>query len=408
MDRSGGFPRVQRHDDMVHNTGLHSNVYLRTSITVFGTVAAKSDPQSSLSFVVDNSISASYTPASDLTSDIHHEALWTSPTMSNASHTLVITQTAAQAEGVIFLDYFLYSTPSNAVRSYFIDDRDLRIKYSPAWRQFGSDPDFQHTSQGSTAAGDSFSLEFTGKGISLYGGINNGSVGEVLNASMVIDGGPPVFFVPPIQTAATTTNNLIFDSGALTDGNHTLVVTAENDHTVWADYLLVTPGTALAIAASASGSSQSSPSPSPSPSLSSSPATHSTPIAVIAGAAAAGLVLIALLVAAIFLLRRRKHRREDVPADLPPINALTPTPYTDFVTSGRTPLSASYGYSALAASSNPHLAASSSSSSGDTMAPRLMAGSLPSPNSKRALANAGSSVGADDDLEEPPPEYSEE
>ncbi|KAJ7819770.1 hypothetical protein B0H14DRAFT_1352172 [Mycena olivaceomarginata] len=163
--------------------------------------------------------------------------------MNEGSHTIVITQIAAQTAGVIFLDYIMYNTSSSTVHPYFIDDRDPRIKYTAAWRKFGSDPDFQHTSQGSTFAGDSFSLPFEGKSISYYGGINNGSVGEVLNASIVIDGGPPTFFVPGVQPDAVTTNNLIFNSGDLSEGNHTLVVTAENDHTVWTDYFLVTPNT---------------------------------------------------------------------------------------------------------------------------------------------------------------------
>src|SRR4051812_44458698 len=71
--------------------------------------------------------------------------------------------------------------------------------------------------------------------------MNNGSVGEVLNASIVIDGGPPTFFVPGVQPEAVTTNNLIFNSGDLSEGNHTLVVPAENDPTVWTDYFLFTP-----------------------------------------------------------------------------------------------------------------------------------------------------------------------
>jgi hypothetical protein len=139
------------------------NRYPGSSVTVFGTVAAKNPPQASLSFVVDNSITGTYTAPDDLPSDIHHEALWTSPTMNEGSHTIVITQIAAQTAGVIFLDYIMYNTSSSTVHPYFIDDRDPWIKYTAAWRKFGSDPDFQHTSQGSTFAGDSFSLPFEGK-----------------------------------------------------------------------------------------------------------------------------------------------------------------------------------------------------------------------------------------------------
>ncbi|KAJ7342959.1 hypothetical protein DFH08DRAFT_237600 [Mycena albidolilacea] len=129
----------------------------------------------------------------------------------------------------------------------------------------------------------------------MYGGINNGSAGQVLNASLAVDGGPPVFFVPSTQPAAVTTNNLIFNSGDLADGSHTLVVTAENDHTVWADYFLVKPGAASSASAS--------------PSALSNPTPHKTPtdliILVAVGAGVLGLVVIA----AFFFLRRRKRRR---------------------------------------------------------------------------------------------------
>ncbi|KAJ7916866.1 hypothetical protein B0H13DRAFT_2446250 [Mycena leptocephala] len=111
-----------------------------------------------------------------------------SPTLSSGSHDLVITQTAAQAEGVIFLDYIMYNTTSTSM-PYFIDDRDPRITYTPPWTQEGSDQDFQHTVQRTSTTGDSFSLEFEGSSISFYGGITS----QTINASAVIDGGPPTF-----------------------------------------------------------------------------------------------------------------------------------------------------------------------------------------------------------------------
>ncbi|KAJ7704805.1 hypothetical protein B0H17DRAFT_889698, partial [Mycena rosella] len=123
----------------------------------------------------------------------------------------------------------------------FIDDRDARITYTPPWQQSGADADFMHTAQGTTAAGDALALQFDGTRITYWGGINNGSAGAVLNASMSIDSGPPTFFVPGPQSAAVTANNLYFDSGDLPPGTHRITVTAENARTVWADYFLVTP-----------------------------------------------------------------------------------------------------------------------------------------------------------------------
>ncbi|KAF7342213.1 hypothetical protein MVEN_01809200 [Mycena venus] len=209
-----------------------------------------------LTFAVDDSINGTYTPPSDMTTAIHHEALWTSPTLSSGNHTLIITQTAAQTSGVIFLDYIMYNTTSTS-RPYFIDDRDSRITYTPAWLQEGSDEDFQHTSQKSLSVGDSFTLEFEGQSISFWGG----NTSPTQNASVEIDGGPPTFFGAPPD--ATTTNNLLFHFDDLPAGKHALVVTAQNGEPVWADYFLVTPNTI-----SLPSGSHASPIPSSTPSSS--------------------------------------------------------------------------------------------------------------------------------------------
>ncbi|KAJ7273915.1 hypothetical protein C8J57DRAFT_1506032 [Mycena rebaudengoi] len=151
--------------------------------------------------------------------------------MAIGPHTMMITQSAAQSLGVLFLDYLMYTTTSAAVNACFIDDRDPRITYTPSWWRFGSEPDFQHTSQGSTSAGDKFSFEFEGE---LY--LEHPSL-----FTEVVDSDPPVIFIPDFQPASVTTNNLIFKSKDLSAGSPTLVVTAENNNTVWIDYLLVVP-----------------------------------------------------------------------------------------------------------------------------------------------------------------------
>ncbi|KAJ7479743.1 hypothetical protein FB451DRAFT_1365463 [Mycena latifolia] len=218
-----------------------SLTFVGTSITVYASVSAQR-PAASLSFAVDESITGSYTSAANLDVGLYHEALWTSPTLSDGTHTLVITQTAAQSTGVIYLDYLLYDTTSAAVSTYFIDDRDSRITYTPAWTKFdGTANDFQHTSQKSTNQGDSLSLRFEGKSVQFYGGITPSGAG-LMKASMVLDGGAPVVYTAP-QDPPAPVNNLIFDSGGLSDGTHTLVVTAANDQSLWADFFLVTPNT---------------------------------------------------------------------------------------------------------------------------------------------------------------------
>ncbi|KAK7000361.1 hypothetical protein R3P38DRAFT_2561495 [Favolaschia claudopus] len=290
-----------------------SFIFVGTSVTVFGTVAASDSPQASMTFLVDGIIGGTFTPPSNTTSTIHHEALWVSPALNDGSHTLVITQTAAQTQGEIFLDYIMYDTTSSSVRSYFIDDRDPRIIYTPAWRKFGSDVDFQHTSQGSTSAGDSFRLEFEGedilavfaigKSISFYGGINNGSAGQVLNASMAIDGGTSTYFVPGPQPEADTNNNLIFYSGELSEGNHTLVVTSENDFTVWVDYFVVTPNP------TATGES-SIPATTSNAITAHSPSKPRALVGILVGLTIGAIILIGLsMTVALVIQRRRKFSR---------------------------------------------------------------------------------------------------
>lgn len=102
-------------------------------------------------FSIDGQESDSY--VANVPSTVHHEALWSSPTLSDSSHTLVMTQDGPMDTngGVIFLDYFLYNASASTVsegKTLFIDDRDPRIIYDANWRLFGSDPDFQHTTHG--------------------------------------------------------------------------------------------------------------------------------------------------------------------------------------------------------------------------------------------------------------------
>ncbi|KAJ7482968.1 hypothetical protein B0H11DRAFT_2021626 [Mycena galericulata] len=298
-----------------------SFTFVGTSITVYATVAAINPPQASLNFAIDNNstLTGSYTPPTNMSADIHHTALWESPTLSNGTHTLVITQPAAQAAGVIFLDYFMYNTTSTEVDAYFIDDSDPRVSYNPAWQHFVLDEDFQHTSQESTNPGDMFSLTFQGKAIEMYGGITN--IG--MKASMVVDGGVAEIFAPS-SLPQSATNNLIFSSGVLKDGNHTLVVTSEGTSPMSVDYFLVTPSTLSSASPTSSGSSSSPTLPATSPTTKPKP----TPVGAIVGGAVGGLVVMALAAAAIFFFRRRARNRWRAALESP--DPAAPGPSSDF------------------------------------------------------------------------------
>jgi hypothetical protein len=158
----------------------------------------------------------------------------------------------------------------------------------------------------------------------------NGTVAQMPKASIVIDGGRPVIFIPDQQSAAVTTNNLMFKSNDLSEGSHTLVVTSENNNALWIDYLLVIPNTppasnpvlpaptsSLPFTSTVSESS-SSPSPTASPSSKKSPSAG-----VIAGAVVGPLFFAALVVTAFFIFCRQRRRLQEVASGTAYISALS-------------------------------------------------------------------------------------
>ncbi|KAJ6506820.1 hypothetical protein C8R45DRAFT_922984 [Mycena sanguinolenta] len=344
--------------------------FVGTSVTVYGTVGAHNvTPQASWSFAVDGTVTGTYNPPANMTSDIHHQALWTTPasSLANGSHNLVITQATAASVGVLYLDYIMWTTTSLAVTALFIDDRDPQVTYAPAWRPFGSDPDFDHTSQASTSVGDFYTLPFQGRGIKIYGGMTSATE----NASIVLDGGKPTFWIPP--STATQTNNLMYDSGPISPGNHTLVVTATSDQSVWSDYWLVTPNPvgfvdsspgSTSVSSSATARSSSTTTSAPGSSQTSTSHKKSTPVGAIVGPIVGVLALVAL-VAVFFFWRRRRHQYE-TPDDAPMSNVLN-SPHSGFnsaslVNSGfgaaGPPPALAHGYSDLGPFATPHHAPS--------------------------------------------------
>ncbi|KAJ7144206.1 hypothetical protein C8R44DRAFT_534154, partial [Mycena epipterygia] len=80
-----------------------------TSITVYASVGDHSPGAVGMSFAIDGSTQGSYTPPGNLPAGgLYHEPIWTSSSLNDAAHTLVITQTAAQSSGQMYLDYLLY------------------------------------------------------------------------------------------------------------------------------------------------------------------------------------------------------------------------------------------------------------------------------------------------------------
>nr|GAT55719.1 predicted protein [Mycena chlorophos] len=274
--------------------------FVGTDVNVYGSVSNNSQ-LAALSFSVDSGSATTYRAPSNMTSPVHHQLFWSSGSLgsSDARHNLTITQSAADPACNLYIDFITYATTQGSGNggpsAYFVDDRDEGIEYDPAWVQYGSDPDFMHTSQATTSG--TMKYVFEGVGISYFGGLLAANNYQT-NASISIDGGPSTIYV---GGGTDATNNLYFTSGALAENaQHTLEVTALNGASVWIDYLLVSPP---ANGASGSGSS---------PTGGSSGGSSKFPVGPVVGAIVGGLAFFAFVIAGmLFFLRRRNIRRRE-------------------------------------------------------------------------------------------------
>ncbi|KAJ7055759.1 hypothetical protein C8F01DRAFT_1157620, partial [Mycena amicta] len=286
-----------------------------TSLDVYGTIPANVDPSTgALSFVIDNSIQGSFQPTT-AASDLHHQGLWTSPPLSSGSHTLVITtRTTSAGKCGVYLDYITFTTTSKDVPAYFIDDRESRIAYQPAWVQEGSEQDFMGTSQRIPGAGSKLTLEFEGRGTSVFGTVNN----NVALASITVDGKLPQTFTPASNAIAL--NTCFYTSPiSLADGNHTLVFTAETDSALWVDYFLVLPSLDSSPTSSGPTTSTGTPSSSATSSIPFSSPSHRNNTGIIVGSVVGALLVLACIAALLwFCIRRRNRRRANADSILTP------------------------------------------------------------------------------------------
>lgn len=143
-----------------------SRLITGTSVTIYGTVSVG---QGSISFDVDSGSETGIYSTSSLLSgsdSLHHVGLFTASGLSDGSHTILIKQVDVTAPGAIALDYIMYTTsPKTPLQgvTYFVDERDPRVVYSPGWGYSGSDLDFFHTSTGSGGHGQWALFSFQGK-----------------------------------------------------------------------------------------------------------------------------------------------------------------------------------------------------------------------------------------------------
>ncbi|PFH48040.1 hypothetical protein AMATHDRAFT_6166 [Amanita thiersii Skay4041] len=149
-----------------------------------------------------------------------------------------------------------------------IDDTNTNIVYSGNWFSAGSTSELNSTTHGTTTGGtratvifkgmfgiDGFYFSFlssahagrvlTGSYISCFGTIGSAGSNPVFpNATFAIDGGTPVVFQSVPQPTNNLYKQLFYQSGPLTDDQHTLALTFTADKAnFWLDYFTTTPST---------------------------------------------------------------------------------------------------------------------------------------------------------------------
>ncbi|KAJ7901055.1 hypothetical protein B0H14DRAFT_3852256 [Mycena olivaceomarginata] len=286
-------------------------VFEGTLISVYGTVAPSSG-QSRLNFSIDGTNVGFYqAPAGPAA--VNNQLFWTSQNFEEASHKLVITvdqdtsllPQGNPSSGTFFLDYFIYQTTSTAGKTVVIDDNDPSVTYSPKWELDPSPERLESTRHASNSQveGAWAAASFNGTGISLFGSRGRD---QGFKASVAID-------ESQLGTISDSQNQtLLFDSGALPAGPHTINVTILDGHGLIIDYFLVKndlESPSVVPTTSGSGSaSEGTIVPSP---LGTAQVSKTPPIAAIIGGAIGGVVILALILILVLIRRRRARTRRN-------------------------------------------------------------------------------------------------
>ncbi|KAJ7490752.1 hypothetical protein FB451DRAFT_625500 [Mycena latifolia] len=123
--------------------------------------------------------------------------------------------------------------------SVIVDDRDDQVQYHGEWEQrSGSAPEYQSTSSASMTRGDNATFTFEGTSIGIFGTVGPGN-GATMNFS--VDQSPRNSYTAP-PAPSTLFHQLLWSSGLLSDGSHTLLITQDSSEiqksVIFLDYIL--------------------------------------------------------------------------------------------------------------------------------------------------------------------------
>ncbi|KAF7361043.1 Right-handed parallel beta-helix repeat-containing protein [Mycena sanguinolenta] len=274
-------------------------VFEGTSISVYGTLTPGSE-QSRLNFSIDGAVMDSV-PAPIVPTTVQNQLFWKSPVLSEAQHTLVVTNDQ-DLNRTFFLDYFIYITTSTTGKTLLIDDTDASVTYSPGWQSENStETCLESTRHVSSAAESWAAVSFNGTGISVIGTPSQ----TEFKVSIVIDGSQPI-------TSQSQIDNQLFNTSNLPAGPHTINITVLEGNLA-IDYFFVYDAGSPALATPPTGAPLAG-------------SSKTLPIAAIVGGAIGGLALLILLLAVVLTMRRRRAADVDQSV-LEYTDSMTPAPH---------------------------------------------------------------------------------
>jgi hypothetical protein len=338
---------------MEYNNTLHqsnangqslSYTFRGTNITVYGTLdTVTKNWLPGVEFRVDGSMPKPINETGSLTwsldGTVSHQPLWTSPMLSLDTHTITINITDTSSNGPYFyFDFFTVDTGADSASGYVIvDNWDDSIDYSSGpqgWRPAGVQTEYLNTTAWPLDAGSSAIISFTGTfllkpdhclyilgialltlslaigtEISVFGTTDVGRTHGRAQIGFELDGaqGPIYTDTNPVSFA----HNVFFGQTGLKPTNHTLKMTALDNHTWTFDYFVYATNIPSLTAADNGAGGKGA----------------QTPTAAIVGGVLGGLAALALLLFSAYWIMR--HKRSSSGHGIHPLSSFSPSPNHD-------------------------------------------------------------------------------
>lgn len=245
-----------------------------------------------------------------------------SPTLKEGNHTITLSEMDN-----IEVDYAIVAVGNQTAvqgKDILVDDTSDRTVRTGNWqtntstlahitRVFVDNHPLGNSTRDSSTAGDSFTFQFTGTNVSVFGVQRLSIVGSI-SADFSVDGGKTTTFSTTSNASGNdVANTMFFSSQILTSGTHTLfmdITKVTGDQSFMLDYITYSDQVSHGSNSSSSSSSGGSSGTNKSSSSGSDPSSSSsktTPIAGIVGGAVGGGIALLLIIGALIWWRRRKR-----------------------------------------------------------------------------------------------------